>query len=268
MIGKTRLSIVLAGVLVACSISSAMAMTYEEALSLLRAGVGSEVVLAQLNEEGVEFDLTTAQILELRQVGASDALLRAMVESDAPGEKSAPRVRADEGYDVNLYVDPFGYRLYSWPTAFAYYCPSPGWNFSFYYGGYRGWRWADYDWCNWGTWYWPGYSYCGSPWYAWGAGHSGGHHRNYASNDRTGWSRSREPARRSGERSWNRDRSRDSTPHATGTVRSTPRTREHSGTRSNDRFRSSPRSWSRGEAPRASTPNPSRGSAQPRHRTR
>ena len=118
-------------------LSNAKAMTFEQMKELLAAGVASDLVLEQYLAEPERFDPSSAQVLELKNAGATDALLRELIsakDSDVP--HSTSRVTGD----LDLYVDPFGYHVYSWPNAFAYYCPNPGWSYSLYYGGYCGWR--------------------------------------------------------------------------------------------------------------------------------
>lgn len=170
----------------------ASAMELREVQALLAAGVGEDVILEQMAAEGASFRLETADILELRHAGASDHLLRAMIESgdprrlereEAQAEEAARAARRTEierideepasgdwtsdyyGVDRNLRIeiayDPFGYYWYACPSNFVYYYPFRSWDIGCYYAGWHHWRWWGWDgyWCNYyrdycDTWYW------------------------------------------------------------------------------------------------------------------
>lgn len=175
--------------------SPAGAMTFDQMRDLLTAGVGSDLVLEQYLAEDDRLDLSSEQLLELKRAGATDTLLRTVITGEAPRQEPTAR---QSGSNVDLYVDPFGYHLYSWPSAFAYICPTPGCQFSLYYGGYCGWRWRDWDWCDWGRWSWPsGRFACGPRWTAW----NGAHPRYDTVRSARSWDR--EPH---GDRGWDRGR--------------------------------------------------------------
>lgn len=217
------------------SISPALAVDYEELTALLRAGIGEAVIEAQIEREGLEFTPDSAQLIALKEAGAGDRLLTLIASAPTLPRESAPeneatqrdssrdRAETSAAPELDAYVDPFGYRIYHWPNAYAYYCPFPGWNFNVYYAGYRGWRWVDWAWCDWDLWawrpyYWPRIRACSSPWYSWN------HHPAHGGHD---WDSP-------GGRTWTRDRDRRSSwDRGSGQAQASP-----SGVvRKGDRFR-------------------------------
>lgn len=171
--------------------SAARAMDLEDVFALLHSGVGEAVILEQMEAEGAVFVLETEEILALKDAGASDRLLRAMIESGdvRREERRAYEERQTYGredadwtdgyYDVDralrvdLVYDPFGYHWYASPTYFVYYYPFRTWDFGFYFAGWHHWRWWGWDG------YWPTYyrRYC--DWHYYHAHH----HHYYDHND-------------------------------------------------------------------------------------
>jgi hypothetical protein len=188
---RRLMTVVAIAVLASAAVTPVFAMTVDDVLQLLGSNVGEQVILDQMKAEDASFDLSTAAIVDLKKAGASDDLIRAMINSPSGNgdqdDKSQKGNWTDQYYAgpsssyANFYYDPFGYYLYSWPAYFTYYYPFYWRDLGFYYAG-----WWNSSWCGWGPstrFYWNHY-HCG-PYY------SGG--RNVAWNGREGrygWDRS------------------------------------------------------------------------------
>ena len=61
--------------------ATAGARSYEEILRLKRAGASDEVLLNKVRADGVNYHLTTADVVELKAAGFSEAVLQAMLRS-------------------------------------------------------------------------------------------------------------------------------------------------------------------------------------------
>src|SRR5512144_753395 len=57
----------------------AAAMDVDDVIALLEDGVGEQVILDQVAAESAHFELTTQDILDLRDAGASDDLIRELI---------------------------------------------------------------------------------------------------------------------------------------------------------------------------------------------
>lgn len=145
----------------------AAAMTIDDVLELLHAGVNESVILDQVEAEDARFGLETEDILALKNVGASDDLVRALIAT-SDGSARDEGGWADDYYANDYYrssdssvslsftYDPFGYYWYCSPYYYGYYYPFRTINFGWYYAGCLS--------SNWWGWhgYWPTYyrDYC------------------------------------------------------------------------------------------------------------
>jgi hypothetical protein len=59
-------------------------MTVEDVVTLAKAGVSEEVILAQLSAKHASFDLTADQLIQLKSASVSERVIRAMMELPAP----------------------------------------------------------------------------------------------------------------------------------------------------------------------------------------
>jgi hypothetical protein len=59
----------------------ALARPHEDILELKRAGLSDELILKKVQSENVNYHLTTAEVVELRAAGLSEAILEAMLRS-------------------------------------------------------------------------------------------------------------------------------------------------------------------------------------------
>ena len=149
------------GLAVVGSAPSARAMTAPEIVRLLDAGIGEAVILDQVRVEGIDARLSSEEILSLKQAGASDDFLRALIRAGSESASTRGEVTASRGeledewtesyrspiQRVEIYYDPFGYYWYSWPAAYAYYDPFRWLDCGFYYAGWwdhRWWRYGPY----------------------------------------------------------------------------------------------------------------------------
>jgi hypothetical protein len=121
----------------------------DEILRLTQAEVPDHIVLEQIEAWGFAFELTADDIVELRALGVSDAVLEALVHTD-----NAPEYVGDDSPSVYFsagYYSPWYYYPYAWGG----YCdPFPRLYASYYYPFYYGASYFGY------------YGWCGSTYYA------------------------------------------------------------------------------------------------------
>jgi hypothetical protein len=67
-------------------------MTVEDVVTLAKAGVSEEVILAQISAKHACFDLTADQLIQLKSASVSERVIRAMMESPAPRNAPAETV--------------------------------------------------------------------------------------------------------------------------------------------------------------------------------
>ncbi len=168
----------LALVLVALAAAPAAALTTRDVERMLEERIGEQVILDQIEADGSVFHLTADELVALKQAGASDALLEALIRTARTEGARGKGGEWDRGYDapgiaVHLYYDPFGYDPFrpgwgSTPWFYAYRFPFRWIDCGAYYAGWWPWRW---------TWAGPSYcwSYPGGRWYPSHAGYSGDH---------------------------------------------------------------------------------------------
>ncbi|MBD3236487.1 MAG: hypothetical protein GF330_07275, partial [Candidatus Eisenbacteria bacterium] len=165
--------------------SSASAVTVDDLIRLKLAGVGEETILHVVEAEGGLLYLGVDDIIDLREAGASDAFLRALIDLTPDGSERAATgssyrqesYRDDYGsrwqdeYDLyepfdyyddytivftNYYYDPFAYHWHVWPRYYVYYSPFWWSHTGFYYAGFwsRDW-WDPWSACVWYCdWHW------------------------------------------------------------------------------------------------------------------
>jgi hypothetical protein len=166
----SRLSLLLLLLGLSLATSTARAITVDEIVRLLDKGVGERVILEQVAAEDARLRLTSDEILALKEAGASDGLLRALIRtgrapevSDEARTSDAPERELEEDslraggalvdrYAVPIpraraYYDPFGWYWRPWPWYAGYHSPFRWIDCGFYHGG----CW-DHWWWRWGTW--------------------------------------------------------------------------------------------------------------------
>jgi hypothetical protein len=174
-----RLIILAAFALAPTMAGSALAMDVDDVIALLDGGVGEEVILDQVAAENAQFALSTEDILDLRDAGASNDLIQQLILTGGKRSSSddwtsryyGPSVR------VRLYYDPFGYNWYAWPYSFSYYYPFDWWDCGFYYAGWWNHRWwVGRPWHNyyWNHYHWDHWASNQGGRHVWGRTESGG----------------------------------------------------------------------------------------------
>lgn len=228
-----RLSFVLVAVVVGLAgwASSTPALTVDDVLDLLDAGIGEDVILEQMDADGSVFHLSADDILDLKDAGASDDLISFMIAAGQDGDSrdSYQQYRYDEydQYDyrpssvVSIYYDPFGYYWYPCHYYYTYWAPFSWFDYGFYWGAPVYWGWA-----HWGHRY---------DYYAHSLGYYWYPYRYY----------DRHNARHEGRRLWSRTRGHDRDRYFVS--RKTPRSSRVSYTRgSSDRYKTTRQGvWSR-----------------------
>lgn len=68
------------------------ALTNEDILRLMQAGLGSELIIARIRSGPTDFDLSVEQLVGLKEAGIADSVIAAMmgIETDAPTEAEEP----------------------------------------------------------------------------------------------------------------------------------------------------------------------------------
>jgi hypothetical protein len=129
------------------------AQLIDEVLRMTEAGVPEDIILKQITAWGFEFELSADDIVELRSLGVSDAVVAAMVDTGATAgyEDKAPEhsLHVSAGfyspwycypYAWSLYYDPFPwmYSAYYYPVYYhAPYFGHYGWSGCTYYSAYH-----------------------------------------------------------------------------------------------------------------------------------
>lgn len=69
--------------------SAALAMDTDDVVRLAKAGVGEDVIIAQMQAAKARFVLTADDIVRMKKEGVSDAVLKAMIQSAKPAPEPA-----------------------------------------------------------------------------------------------------------------------------------------------------------------------------------
>jgi hypothetical protein len=124
----------------------------DDVIRMLEAGVSEEVILKAIDADEARFVVTSEDLIDLTQAGASDDFIEELLDrsadlqDDATDLESTYRVleRPYSTYvSIGWVYDPFDYYFVSWPYYYAWVNP---WHFGhawWYYGGpYH------HDWCG------------------------------------------------------------------------------------------------------------------------
>ena len=109
------------GALVALSVSlatpaAAEVMTNQTVLALLKAGLGDELVVAKINSEPCNYDVSTNSILSLKASGASERVIAAMVMRCASASAARGIAGDDASSDPMVRHSPGIYVMENWQT--------------------------------------------------------------------------------------------------------------------------------------------------------
>jgi len=130
-------------------------LSIDDVLYLTKAGIGDEVIIAEIQASGQLFRLDAEEIVELRREGVSEAVITALIRT-AEGGPSEPGsdLRIAEHPSTSIIVT--GMSAWAWPPCWdwgflVYYDPvwSPVW-YSPVFCDY--WAWTDWGW--WYDWGW------------------------------------------------------------------------------------------------------------------
>jgi len=106
--------------------SSAEVMTNQTVLSLLKAGLGDDLVIAKINSEPCNYDVSTNTILSLKSSGASEKVIAAMVTRCASASDSRGIAGDDNSPDPMVRHSPGIYVREDWqnPSSLDLISPS------------------------------------------------------------------------------------------------------------------------------------------------
>lgn len=102
-----------------------------EVLSLVQAHVSDAVIVSQIENSSTRYHLTADQIIALKNAGASDAVITALINS---ASKPAPQTNTTVEQDAYVYPYIFPY-VYFDPWPWFWWGGGPSY---YYYGGYHG----------------------------------------------------------------------------------------------------------------------------------
>jgi len=172
------------------STTNSLPPNVQDVIKLVNAHLGNDLVLAFVNSAGSRFNLSVDNILELKKLGISAAIVTAMLSHDAelqnpyPAPPPGPGPAGQYGQPGQPLAAPQPVPLPSTPAPLVEYVPmAPGPEFYWapgYWGWDNGWIWIGGGW-NWrGGWGWDGYRGWGG-YHGWGAnrgwdGYRGGPH--------------------------------------------------------------------------------------------
>ncbi len=93
----------------------------EDVRTLVRAGVGDEIILARIRTEGVSARPTAEEVVDLKKEGASDKVVEALLGAQVTSAAPARAVYPAYGY-------PYPYPSWGWDPFYPYY-----WGHRYYY---------------------------------------------------------------------------------------------------------------------------------------
>lgn len=100
--------------LIAATAANAETLNNEAVVSLVKAGLGDEVVIAKIKSSAVQFDLSTAQIIALKGRGVSGPVIAAMIDTSQAGSVSSKAAFSADSPDP-MVPHPSGiYMLADW----------------------------------------------------------------------------------------------------------------------------------------------------------
>ncbi len=66
-------------------------LTNDAIITMVKAGLGEEVIVGKIKVSQSQFDLSTRPVLNLKDQGVSDTIIKAMIETSAPGPPLRPK---------------------------------------------------------------------------------------------------------------------------------------------------------------------------------
>jgi hypothetical protein len=108
-------------------VASALALSPDDAIEMSQQGVDDETIIAKICSDGEAWDLTTDDIAYLRELGVSEAVIRALMDPEAAAERYGFTLGdeyddedGDDDGERTAYVYSLGY--YYGPLSRFYYC--------------------------------------------------------------------------------------------------------------------------------------------------
>ncbi len=143
-----RKPLILTALLAVLFAGPALAMDLDDVIRMLEANVGEDVILKAIDAEHASFVITSEDLIDLKDAGASDWLLDQLLDrADEPPRAVDRSYRVVEpSYSLitlGWVYDPFDYYFVHWPYYYAYVSP---FRFSYswwYYGGPLHTTWCD-----------------------------------------------------------------------------------------------------------------------------
>jgi len=80
--------------LLVVSLATAEVLTNESVVTLVKAGLGEDLIISKLRSSQNQFDVSTDSILKLKREGVSDKIIQTMIESAGPQATPAPALPA------------------------------------------------------------------------------------------------------------------------------------------------------------------------------
>jgi hypothetical protein len=142
-----------------------LSITKEDLRKLLDAGVGDQVIVEYIRSNGPAEPLSVEDVTELKKAGASDSVLRAMLDASRTSDAVTPTA-------------PKGTTTYSDSSSYSYSYPSYSYSYSYapyYYPYYPSYPFFNYSYYPRSTYYYPYSSYRYYPY------HSYNHYPHYYS---------------------------------------------------------------------------------------
>ena len=112
--------------------------TLAEVQSMVQAHVGDSVIASQIQNSSTRYHLTVDQIITLKNAGASDTVLNALINSAGKAPvQAATTVEQDAFfYPPYLYVDPWPWFWWGWgPYYYGGYYHGGFYGGGYYHGG-------------------------------------------------------------------------------------------------------------------------------------
>lgn len=97
-----------------------LAMTMEDVIALSKEGVGDDVIIDQIKATHSSFNLSKDDIIELKNAGVSEAVIRTMIKTS--GQRSQRRVVRRYYVSPYYYASPW-YPAFWWGFSYRYYRP-------------------------------------------------------------------------------------------------------------------------------------------------
>lgn len=142
-------AILLGAILTLSAAAAARAMDVDDVIGMLQAGIGEDVILKALDASEDTLFLTSEDLVDLKDAGASDWFLDELLSreeqpSSYPTRSYGSYYYPMPGYySIGLVYDPFDYYFACYPYYYAYLAPlSFSWNWWYYGGPYHG------SWCE------------------------------------------------------------------------------------------------------------------------